>query len=878
MKRIFLAASIAAAVAALLSYAVHTPILPPNIEGGFESLSYNFIPPGKSNPDDAEAERILQRVGTDLDALSGLTRRIRLYASSGIFEKVPAVARQKGFSIIAGAWVSKDPEFTRQEVEAAVRMVNRNSNVRALVVGNETILRKELAVEDLIQILRQTRRQVRVPVTTGETWDIWLKYPELASEVDFIAAHILPYWEGIAEEDAVAYAMDRYEDLRKAFPGKKIVIAEFGWPSQGFNNKAANAGRALQATVLSSFASEANHRGVPYNVVEAIDQPWKGAEGSVGAYWGILDDNRNAKFSLKGIPHENPYRMRAAMAIAIGFAISILAFALTHRRPTFAHALAVSVAAQGLAVGVSMAVLYPFENYLNVGSAIAWGIGFLLMIPLTAMTLIKVHEVAEITLGRQPTRLLRGPVVAPAGHQPPKVSVHVPAYREKPEMLIATLNSLAALDYPDYEVLVIVNNTPEEAYWKPVEAHCAHLGGRFKFLNLPKIAGYKAGALNAAMTQTATDAEVIALIDADYVVDPSWLKDLVPAFADPSIALVQAPQDHRDGGESVFKSVMNSEYAGFFDIGMVQRNEDNAIIVHGTMLLIRRRAFEAVDGWSTDTITEDTELGLRLYRTGWHALYTARRYGRGMLPDSFAAFKTQRERWVYGAVQIIRKNWRAMLPGCRELTPAQKFQFITGWSIWLSDAFGVLAAYMNLLWVPMILFVGVLIPTLPFTLPILAMFAVNLLHCGLLYGVRVKLPPQQILGAALAAMSLQMTVARGVAKGFRNISLPFLRTDKGGIAKSVKRTGTNWPALPEALTGLALLLGASALFVTNRTEAVVINVFAATLLVQSLPFLCAPLVYGLERIAQRRFNRPVNSPGLVAAGPAAAYPETKRAA
>jgi len=871
MRTILLAAAIAAAIAAFAWHRLSERSLPPDLAAGVAALSYNFVSPTEQSATGEQAERILRRVDGDLTALSELTRSIRLYASSGVFAEVPAIARRHGFSVIAGAWVSKNVEFNQQEISSAIRTVNRNANIRSLVVGNETILRKELTVAELSKVLRQVRRQVRVPISTGETWDIWLKHPELANEVDFIAAHILPYWEGIAADRAVPYAMERYEDLRKAFPGKKIVIAEFGWPSRGYNNKKADAGPALQAKVIGDFIAAAKQRGIAYNVIEAIDQPWKTTEGSVGAYWGLYDNDRKLKFSIDGIVAEENYAWRTALAVVLGFAVTILTLGISQRRPTFAHALAVGAAAQAMAAGVSMAALYPFENYLNTGSAIAWVIGFMLMIPLTAMTLIKVHEVAEITLGRAPTRLIYDKVPVPSGWRAPKVSIHVPAYRERPEMLIATMDSLAALDYPDYEVLIIVNNTPDEAFWRPIETRCAELGERFKFVYLPRIDGFKAGALNAAMARTAPDAEVLAFVDADYVVEPNWLKELLPAFADPSVALVQAPQEHRDGRASLFKSVMNSEYAGFFDIGMVQRNEDNAIIAHGTMLLVRRSAFEAVGGWTTDTITEDTELGLRLFRAGWQALYTTRRYGRGLLPDTYAAFQTQRERWAYGAVQIIRKHWRSMLPAGRELTTAQKFHFLTGWTLWLSDSFGVVAAYLNLVWVPMILFVGVLIPMLPFTIPILAMLGVNMLHCALLYGVRVKLPPHRILGAALAAMSLQMTVARGVAKGFGNVRLAFLRTDKGGIAavtKREKKDRKRSPILTETLTGAALLAGAVALYLTNTTEMVEINVFAATLLGQSLPFLCAPLVYGLDRSARRT----VRTAAPVPAAPA--VPET----
>jgi cellulose synthase/poly-beta-1,6-N-acetylglucosamine synthase-like glycosyltransferase len=90
---------------------------------------------------------------------------------------------------------------------------------------------------------------------------------------------------------------------------------------------------------------------------------------------------------------------------------------------------------------------------------------------------------------------------------------------------------------------------------------------------------------------------------------------------------VQAPQDHRDGARSPLHHALNGEYAGFFDIGMVERNEANAIIVHGTMCLIRRAALEAAGSWSSDTIVEDTDLGLTMLELGWRALYTNRRYG-----------------------------------------------------------------------------------------------------------------------------------------------------------------------------------------------------------------------------------------------------------
>ena len=216
---------------------------------------------------------------------------------------------------------------------------------------------------------------------------------------------------------------------------------------------------------------------------------------------------------------------------------------------------------------------------------------------------------------------------------------------------------------------MVINNTPDPALWQPVEEHCRTLGERFKFIRADKLAGYKAGALRLALANTAADAEIIGVIDADYAVEAGWLKDLVPLFADPRVGLVQAPQDHRDGDRSLMHRAMNAEYAGFFDIGMVQRNEVNAIIVHGTMCLIRRAAIEAAGGWSSDTIVEDSDLGLTLLEQGWLTHYTNRRYGYGLLPDTFDAYRRQRHRWAFGGLQILRKHWRRLLPGARRSDP-----------------------------------------------------------------------------------------------------------------------------------------------------------------------------------------------------------------
>jgi exo-beta-1,3-glucanase (GH17 family)/cellulose synthase/poly-beta-1,6-N-acetylglucosamine synthase-like glycosyltransferase len=839
MVRIVAAAVIAAAAHAAIWFSTHQSVSPPDLDSLVASVSFQ---PFRADQDPtANDVPTAEQINHDLAVVADVSRSVRTYSSTGGLEQVPALARRHGLNAVIGAWVDKDEARNKREIESAVELARANRNVKGLIVGNETILREDKTADEMIQLIRQVKKRVKVPVSTGEVWHVWMKHPKLVAEVDFIAVHMLPYWEGVPADKAVEYAFTRYEELRKTYPGKRIVIAEFGWPSQGYNNKWAQPSPLAQAATLRQFISEANARGIEYNLVEAFDQPWKTNEGSVGPYWGMFDANRHLKFSLFG-DVERDRSAVGATALALGALLTLLG--LLGRRPTFGHALAFAAPANAVGAGVAVAAFWPFQNYLNFGGAMMWGVGFALMLCLSIMTLAKAHDIAAILFGRRPSRLVRPGQMRPLGGRARKVSIHIPAYKEQPEMLKQTLDSVAALDYPNFEAVVVINNTPDEQYWKPIEEHCRALGGRFKFLNIPKLAGFKAGALNEALKATADDAEIIAVIDADYVVDPDWLKHLTPGFDDPRVALVQAPQDHRDGGRSMLKGMMNGEYMGFFDIGMVQRNEADAIITHGTMCMIRRSALMEVGGWGSDTIVEDTELGLRLFEAGYGALYTNRRYGWGLLPDTYRAFKVQRERWAYGAVQIIKKHWRHMLPGSRTLTSAQKVNFVAGWTFWLSDAFGALAAVMNLLWVPVVILVGVIIPTIELTIPIIAAFVVNVLHCGLLYAKRVDLPLHQVPGAAIAAMSLQLTVARAVLKGFVQDNLPFHRTDKGGAAKAKTE---DQPARAETIIGLLLLAAAAALEVWNSTEIREVKIFEITLLVQAIPFLAAGVMRSVER-------------------------------
>ncbi len=871
----------------------------PDIHGPLASVSYGKHP---------DKQVGIAEIRSDLDMLAPHTRAVRTYSSTQGLQNVPQLAAQAGLRVTAGAWLGgslDDAEWqgnlpdasngkryrervaararNSAELAAIIDIARKNSNIDGLVLANEAIYRGETILFDnetlspeevslvraaaqvskaeetrvkerinvgrLIKAIRDVKRQVSVPVTTGEIWSVWRDHPELVAAVDYIAVHILPYWEGAPDQSAVDAAIGGYNQLRQMYPGKRIVIAEFGWPSAGYNFKLAQPGHFEQAHVIRDFIARANAMGIDYNIIEAFDQPWKISEGSVGAYWGLFNDSLKQKFSWTGAITDPDFRKLALIAVLLGVLFSL---PLVTMSVTLTESLVLATAAH--VVGAWFAAVFAFWNghYFVWGEAFALGLGVVLLVPLVLIAMTRIEEIAAIAFGRKPRRLLQvaSPSLVPdaqAGYAP-KVSIHIPAYKEEPEMLKATLDAVAGLNYPNFECIVIINNTPDPFYWQPIEAHCKALGERFIFLREDKVEGFKAGALRIALEKTAPDAEIIGLIDADYVVAPSWLSDLVPVFADPKVGLVQAPQEHRDGDRTLMHYAMAGEYAGFFDIGMVERNEKNAIVVHGTMCLMRRAALEAAGNWSSDTICEDTDLGLTMLELGWSTHYTNRRYGFGLLPDTFAAYKKQRHRWAYGGCQIVKKHWRRFLPGVSSLNREQKRAFLFGWMSWLgAEALGVLVAMANLVWVPVVAFAEIGIPAKILTIPILASFAVTILHFSVLYRLRVAIPKKQMFGAVFAAMSVQLTVALAVLDGLIKDHLPFNRTAKGNRARKPVQFDGFW----ELVLGSLLIIGAIVLVANNPLQITEIYLFAIVLVVQSLPFLSAAAIAAIEG---RRIN------------------------
>jgi cellulose synthase/poly-beta-1,6-N-acetylglucosamine synthase-like glycosyltransferase len=446
----------------------------------------------------------------------------------------------------------------------------------------------------------------------------------------------------------------------------------------------------------------------------------------------------------------------------------------------------------------------------------------------------------------------------------PRVSLHVPAYNEPPEMVIETLDALAALDYPDYEVIVIDDNTTDERLWRPVEEHCRKLG--FKFFHLDNWPGFKSGALNFALGKTDPSAGIVGVIDSDYVVRPEYLRRCVGFFRAPSVAFVQTPQDYRDvAPDDRYATACYDAYLYFFRISMTGRNEHNGIIFAGTMGLIRREILERLGGWDEWCITEDAEISLRILDLGFEGIYVERSFGRGLMPLNFEGLKKQRFRWAFGGMQILRRHWRALLPWARWMDPSHRLTFAQQWDYlmgglqWLNDpltfSFTVLLLFgSTAVLVARSLFVQPMAPAVLFV-PFLFVFVG---FSRFLWALRVRLRCglARAVSAFTILLGLTWVVTVACVLGLVKKQGVFLRTPK-------KRSAVDrWHAIrivSREMGLMVLCLGAAGLLLATSPPAPHVGVMAGLLLWQSLIYLSA----GVSSFWGRRSEMRVLHPGYL---------------
>jgi len=241
------------------------------------------------------------QIDADLKVLAQRFNCVRIYSVSQGLDYVPEAASKLGMHVYIGAWIGRLSIDNEKELNLAIKVANEYPDtVKALVVGNEVLLRKEQTEAGLAAYIARAKAQTKVPVTYADVWEFWLKHPNLEKSVDFITVHILPYWEDNPQpiDHAINHASIVMDKLHASF-SKPILIGETGWPSAGRQRETSVPSLVNEARYLREFLQTATDKGWQYNLIEAVDQPWKRLlEGTVGGYWGLYDTDLQPKFDF----------------------------------------------------------------------------------------------------------------------------------------------------------------------------------------------------------------------------------------------------------------------------------------------------------------------------------------------------------------------------------------------------------------------------------------------------------------------------------------------------------------------------------------------------------------------------------------------------
>lgn len=294
---------------------------------GYSAYRDCQYPGGTIPPSDQDIEE-------DLFRLFHTSTAIRTYGATGVNGRIPAIAKQVGLQVLAGAWIDGDESDDEQEIRALIKLAN-TLNLDGLIVGNEYYLRhnknsyqsiqrseapKEISY--LLNRILQVKKSIKnknIPITTAEVAGLMFKwkdqfelkidsaYKPILDQIDFILVHIYPFWDNKSIEGAAEYTVKQYKAIQalieKEYPGKKkrVIIGETGWPSDGAPQGAAIPSKENQRRYLLEFLSLAEQYEVEYMYFDAFDELWKIEEGRVGQRWGYGNTNRTAKHSFFGV-------------------------------------------------------------------------------------------------------------------------------------------------------------------------------------------------------------------------------------------------------------------------------------------------------------------------------------------------------------------------------------------------------------------------------------------------------------------------------------------------------------------------------------------------------------------------------------------------
>jgi glycosyltransferase involved in cell wall biosynthesis len=448
---------------------------------------------------------------------------------------------------------------------------------------------------------------------------------------------------------------------------------------------------------------------------------------------------------------------------------------------------------------------------------------------------------AELALEKQPL---------PPPDRLPRVVIQLPVYNER-NVIDRLVEAAAGIDWPldRLEIQVLDDSTDDTTTLAKLAVDRARARGvDARLLRREDRSGFKAGALRYGLTQT--EAELVAIFDADFLPPRDFLKRCVaPLLADPKLALVQGRWEHLNAGESLLTRAQALQLDAHFAVEQSARAWSGLYMpFNGTCGLWRRRAIDDAGGWHADTLTEDLDLSYRVHLRGWRTTILLGVGVPGELPDNLAAWRAQQHRWNKGFAQCARKLigpiWRSDFPWWRKLAATCHLG-----QCWFSPL--AVVALANAL--------GSLLLNhqQPLSLIILGCTATGLGAGSVLAMTWLaqrqlrRARPSEFVAAYLAVLALNAGLAfanaKAVTEGLLGFRSGFVRTPKRGDAKSSSYRA----ALPTGVPELAFSLVGAAALATHPNW--------------SVPFLCVSVAgfvwigcgFGRAHLARAGQNRAI---------------------
>ena len=263
------------------------------LEGGMHGLCFSPYMEGQKPGDQISEEQIRRR----MELIKPYTQWIRSFSCTEGNEAIPRIAKEMGIKTMVGAWLGDDPKINKQEVENLI-VLAKEGYVDIAAVGNEVMLRGDLTEDELLNTLHHVKESIPdIPVAYVDAYYEFAERPRIAEACDIILANCYPFWEGCDMDYSLLYMKDMYQRALKAANGKKVIISETGWPEKGTDLEGARPSYENALKYFMNTQKWAEDDGIEIFYFSSFDESWKvGAEGDVGAYWGLWDKDEKLKF------------------------------------------------------------------------------------------------------------------------------------------------------------------------------------------------------------------------------------------------------------------------------------------------------------------------------------------------------------------------------------------------------------------------------------------------------------------------------------------------------------------------------------------------------------------------------------------------------